>query len=152
MKVIEPGHIYEVSHNGAKGSQVVTFINTNSGQEHPGAISQEFVRVLIDRLKFKDGQVQCIENADLLYHLRMVLVGYEGRAYRRKLDKLNGTNGQHESFRERDKDLPFDDLGWLDGPRDGIENIPCGPDGHLLIQIFPRLILKGQGVVTMVNV
>ena len=141
MKVIEPGHIYEVFNNGAPGSQIITFINTEEGSEHPGAISQEFIRVLIDRLKHKDGRNTCIENGDLIYHFRMALLNYEARAYRRKIAELNGTDEEHDNFKERNRDVPFDDLGWVDGPRDGIENIPVGPDGHIQIQVFPRFLI-----------
>lgn len=135
MKVIEPGHIYFVPHNGKPGGQIITFIRTDGTdkENHHGAISQEFLRVLIDRIKHKDGRVNSVENADLLYHLRMALVDYEARAWRRKQDKLNKSDLEHTSFRERGKDLPFDDLGLFEGPRDGIENVPTGDDGHLII-------------------
>jgi hypothetical protein len=135
VKVIEPGHIYFIPYNGKPGGQIVTFIRTDGTPEenHPGSISQEFLRVLIDRLKHKDGNVNCIENADLLMSLRNALVDYEARAWRRKQDKLNKSSLEHHSFHERGKDLPFDDLGLFEGPRDGIENVPTGDDGHLII-------------------
>lgn len=136
MNILEPGHIYFIPHQqGKPGGQVVTFFRTVGAPEelHPGSNSQEFLRVLIDRLKHKDAQVNCIENGDLLYSLRMALVNYEGRAWRRKQDELNKSSLEHHSFREYDKDLPFDDLGLFEGPRDGIENVPTGDDGHLII-------------------
>ena len=138
MKVLEPGHIYELKTNKGNGIQHVVFINTHPGQEHDGIISQEMIRVLIDRLKFKDADTPCIENKDLIYHARMMLLGYEARAWRRKMAKLNGTDETHDNFKERDVDVPFDDLGWFDGPRDGIENILVGPDGHLPLLNFPQ--------------
>ncbi len=140
MKVIEPGHIYELPSIDAPGMQYLVFINTQTGQEHSGTISQEVIRVLIDRLKHKDAQVPCIENKDLIYHARMMLLTYEARAYRRKIDKLNGSDEEHSSFRERDKDVPFDDLGWFGGPRTGIEMEPVGKDGHLEVQVFPHFL------------
>lgn len=136
MKVIEPGHIYFIPHQlGKPGGQILTFFRTDGTPEenHPGSNSQEFIRVLIDRLKHKDGNVNCIENGDLLYGLRFALLNYEARAWRRKQEKLNKTSLEHAGFRERNKDVPFDDLGLFDGLRDGIENIPTGDDGHLII-------------------
>jgi hypothetical protein len=136
VKVIEPGHIYFIPYNdGAAGGQIVTFIRTDGSPEenHPGSISQEFLRVLIDRLKHKDDHVRSIENGDMLYFARMFLMGYEARAWRRKQQKLNKHHVEHDEGRERYKDVPFDHLGLYDGPRDGIENVPTGEDGHLII-------------------
>ena len=136
MKVIEPGHIYFIPHNnGAVGGQIVTFIRTDGtpDENHPGAISQEFIRVLIDRLKHKDDRVNSIENGDMLYSARMFLLGYEARAWRRKQQKLNKLDLEHDEGRERYKDVPFDEFGLFEGPRDGIENVPTGDDGHLII-------------------
>ena len=102
--------------------------------EHAGTNSQSVIRILIDRTKYLDSLVPCVENADTLHHLRMALVCYEGRAYRRKLDKVNRGTTEHESFRERDRDLPFDDLGFKNSDdRSGIENLPVGDDGHIII-------------------
>jgi len=49
MKVIEPGHIYEVPHldgNGQTGK--LTFVNREVGDEHAGTQTQEVLRVAVD--------------------------------------------------------------------------------------------------------
>jgi hypothetical protein len=136
MKVVEPGHIYELAHLESKGTERLTFIRRSSKaiqhpSEHPGTNVQETLRALIDRTKYLDDIIGAVENDDALYHLRMALLCYEGRAYRRKMDKLNGESAEHTSFRERDADLPFTEMGFRDGPDVGIENLLTGLDGHI---------------------
>lgn len=137
--VIDPGHVYSLPNVEHPGVQCLHFIKRSGGAvkydtEHPGTNVQSVLRVLIDRTKYLNSIIPAVENDDILYHLRMALVGYEGRAYRRKLDKVNREADEHRSFRERDKDLPFDDWGFKDAVSNtGIENLPVGPDGHILI-------------------
>jgi len=139
---IEPGHLYMVPHVGhddSSGFQFLKFLKRSGGSvqhenEHEGTNVQSVLRVLIDRTKYLDGLVPCVENKDVILHLRMALLAYEGRAYRRKLDKVNRGSVEHESFRERNKDLPFDEGGYKDDPEmPGIEELPVGPDGHIII-------------------
>jgi hypothetical protein len=140
MEVLEEGHIYDLPHVGDPGyKQRLTFIRRSGGAikyryEHPGTNTQEVLRALIDRTKYLDSIIPAVENADTLYHLRMALLGYEGRAYRRKMDKLNREAGEHHSFKERDRDLPFNDLGFIGEEPIGIENLPVGDDGHILVK------------------
>lgn len=147
IKVLDPGHVYQlpdIDHDHLlprpeAHNQYLVFIKRSGGaiqyeDEHHGTNVQSVVRVLIDRTKYLDSIIPAVENADVLYHLRMVLLSYEGRAWRRKLDKVNRGADEHHSFRERDKDLPFDELGLKSDPdRDGIENCALGDDGHILI-------------------
>jgi len=142
IQVIEPGHIYGLPHIGGQGQQFLVFLKrTPDGDgDHPGTNTQSVIRAIIDRTEYMDTEVPAIENRDyayhaeqMLYHSRMMILCYEGRAYRRKMDKLNRTQGEHHSFRERDKDLPFDHMGYIGGEQVGIENLPLGPDGHILI-------------------
>lgn len=136
MKVIEPGHIFKLPHIESDGEEVLVFLRrdaANDKDNHAGTNVQEVLRALISRTKYMDAQVPAIENDDTLWHLRMALMGYEGRAYRRKMDKVNRGKDSHFSFRERDKDLPFGLNGFWNGPDIMIEDLPTGPDGHILI-------------------
>lgn len=146
MKVLEPGHVYELANLDSDGVQVLTFLRRSSPAiqhefDHPGTNTQELIRVIIDltkividRTQFLDEVIPAIENQDLIWHARMLLLGYEGRAYRRKQDKVNRGKDEHTSFRERDKDLPFTELGFRGEDPVGIENLPVGPDGHILVE------------------
>lgn len=138
MEVIEAGHVYALAHLESEGSELLTFIRRSSRAiqhptEHPGTNTQEVLRALIDRTKYLDNIIDAIENDDALYHLRMALLCYEARAYRRKQEKLNRQAEEHTGFRERDRDIPFTELGYRDGADVGIENLPVGEDGHILV-------------------
>ena len=143
--VIEDGHEYSFPNVGTGlQAQALRFIKRSGGsvqygttehpEDHPGTNVQSMIRVLIDRTKYLDALVPCVENGDVLHHLRMVLLSYEGRAWRRKNDKVNRGSDEHHSFRERDKDLPFDEMGFKGDPSyKGIEELPCGKDGHIIV-------------------
>jgi hypothetical protein len=51
MKVIEPGHVYELNELDGDGSpQWLKFVNREEGTEHPGTQTQEVLRMIIDML------------------------------------------------------------------------------------------------------
>ena len=140
MQVLEDGHIYLLDHVDGCGSEKLIFIKRSGGAvthdvEHHGTNTQEVLRAVIDRTKYLDAIIPAGENDNGLWHLRMALACYEGRALRRKRAKLNREAGVHEEMAHDDGDLPFDDLGWIgDDPknRNGIELLPTGPDGHIV--------------------
>jgi hypothetical protein len=104
MKIIEPGHIYELNWldgkprgftDGAFPVAEWTFQNQlifvkregdkypgNKGH-HPGTNIQEVVRALIDRVKYLDNQIQHERNTFVLQHLRAVIHQLELRAAQR---------------------------------------------------------------------
>lgn len=150
MKVLEAGHVYELANLDSAGSQLITFLRRSSPAiqhafDHPGTNTQELLRVIIDlvtvvqdRTLFLEGIIPAVENQDfgqyaedMLFNARRMLLCYEGRAYRRKMDKVNRGKDEHTSFRERDKDLPFAELGFIGEEPVGIENLPVGEDGHI---------------------
>ncbi len=94
MKVIEKGHIYDLtirSHDGSKpgfhDAQILTFVNKQPGQEHDGVTTQEVLRALIDRGRHCANCMPHRNNEQIIYHLRMALVLHEARALERKLEK-----------------------------------------------------------------
>jgi hypothetical protein len=103
MKVIEPGHIYELTVlDGEDESRILRFVNRELGTEHDGTQTQEVLRaqidsleVLIDRTNHCDGCLPWIGNERIIKamseaqrQLRLALLYHEQRAMERKVDKL----------------------------------------------------------------
>ena len=114
MKIIEPGHVYELSQMdlpdaGPCPLVVLTFVNREEGHKHPGTQTQEVLRALIDRTMHCDNCLPWDGNAKIIHHLRMALALHEARALERKTEK------QYISP----------------------ESIKTGPDGHFaLLDVF----------------
>lgn len=93
MRVIDPGHQYQLTFLDGKPEWVVadvlTFIKRmGSGypgntSEHPGTTLQEVLRACIDRVKYLDKQIPDIRNRDVISHLRTSIWLLEVRAAER---------------------------------------------------------------------
>lgn len=122
MKVIEKGHIYDLtirSHDGSTPpikigeAQLLTFVNKQPGQEHNGVTTQEVLRALIDRGRHCANCMPHRNNEQIIYHLRMALVLHEARALERKLEKgtlapeyiSTGPDGHYELSQKPSADL-----------------------------------------------
>jgi hypothetical protein len=99
MRVIDPGHVYEVASLDGGGPQTVTYVKRegpgypgNVGH-HPGTILQEMWRSEIHRLKYLDGQESCQENYDCINWLRHCILRLEQRAARRHGRELPALRG-----------------------------------------------------------
>jgi hypothetical protein len=142
MKVVEPGHVYTMDTIDSRGSlepQTVRFLRRSSSLiQHPyeaeGTNTQELLRVAIDRTKYLDRIQPCSENEDILFCLRHALFLYEARAYRRKINKVNKGQGAHLEGSETFKDVPFDVRNHDMETSQWIEELPTGPDGHILVE------------------
>jgi len=135
MKIIDPGHIYELRQLGDENTQTITFIKRSGGvvhyeQEWPGMQTQEVLRALIDRTRYLNDILPCKETIEAIKHLRMALYWYEVRALRRKRSETNRTTKDHD-----DNETPF---ARFDYPNDipfseeDIELRPTGNDGHII--------------------
>jgi hypothetical protein len=88
MKVLDPGHEYTVDNiDGGEGSCSYLRFVKREGDQYPGNVGhypgtniQEVCRVLIDRIKYLDGQIPCVENLRALDSLRHVIYLMERRA------------------------------------------------------------------------
>lgn len=93
MKIIDPGHRYQLESLDGDHHQVLQFVkrcdpekpwrfpgNTNS---YPGATLQMVIRVLISRIGYLQNQIWCLENWAIIKLLCMVLWMLEFRAARR---------------------------------------------------------------------
>lgn len=88
MKIIEPGHVYELNTLDGDGTpETLTFVNREDGEEHPGTQTQEVLRALIDRTMHCDNCIRWNNNDKIIFHLRMALALHEARALERKAEK-----------------------------------------------------------------
>lgn len=139
MKVIDPGHVYDMWQLGSDEEQRLTFIKRSGGaiqypKEWPGVQVQEVLRVLIDRSQYLDDIIPCVETEDAIWHLQMALFSFEARAYRRKIEGLNRQQPEHDdsvrpkSWRKEPlSDVPFNEIE--------IEKRPIGVDGHIVLGV-----------------
>ncbi len=135
MKIINPGHIYELVQLGNDETQVIKFVKRSGGaitynEEWAGLQTQEVLRALIDRTIYLYNVLPCKETEEALKHLRFALYWYEVRAWRRKQSKTNKTSQSHDDKEtstfdfKYPKDVPFDEVD--------IETKPIGEDGHII--------------------
>ena len=100
MKVIDPGHIYELTELDGNSPRIqfdipgysdwplnrLVFVKREGERypgnvgHHPGTTMQEVIRALIDRLKYVDGQAWHSTNEATTHHLRQALLSLEFRA------------------------------------------------------------------------
>lgn len=137
MKIIDPGHIYELKQLGDNNTQILRFIKRSGGavqydQEWAGLQTQEVLRALIDRTKYLNTVLECKETKEAIKHLQMALYWYEVRALRRKRSQTNRTTLDHddsitpEYHPEYASDIPFTEQD--------IELYTTGEDGHIITQ------------------
>lgn len=100
MKIIEPGHIYELNwldgnprrlsdgtfHAEYLHENTLIFVNRENNK-HPGTQTQEVLRALIDRTQHCDNCLRWEGNDKIIEHLRIALVLHEARALERKTIK-----------------------------------------------------------------
>lgn len=98
MKVLEPGHLYELEEVDIIGgaNQRVRFVRRRDDRgellpddlRKPGILTQELLRVAIDRTLYLYAEAPCDEDTEIIDHLRAALCLYESRASRRAIEKL----------------------------------------------------------------
>lgn len=96
MRVITPGHVYELTNVDGDGTQVIQFVHRRAedGRLLPerdrteGIQSQELLRVLINRTMYLHNEQPWSENVEVVHHLRDALRIYEQRASRAAIEKL----------------------------------------------------------------
>lgn len=97
MIAIDAGHLYEVSNADGDGTQRIQFVVRRdlAGEPLPperrreGILSQELLRVLIDRTLYLNSEDPCDEDVQIVHKLRDCLRLYESRAARRTIEKLS---------------------------------------------------------------
>jgi len=130
FSVRDPGHVY------VSGTQELRFVKRSGGaiqypKEWPGAQTQEVFRAIIYQAGclLADTYDPLLES--VIEDVREALYQYELRAWRRKREKANRTErehddaGRHKPWRSEPDGAPFDSYE--------IELRPVGPDGHILL-------------------
>lgn len=86
MRVIDPGHTYELNHLDGTGKTILRFV-MREGENFPGNVGtqegpiiQEVLRAVIDRLLYVDKQKHFAENDKALSCLRWAFFWLEERA------------------------------------------------------------------------
>lgn len=104
MKVLTPGHKYELAHFESYGLdgcpvQTVQFIHKESAEpQGPGMVTvsdgttnEEVLAMLIDRMQFLQGKHPCRENAIVITKLEESLMWLNKRTEGRKARGVEGT-------------------------------------------------------------
>jgi hypothetical protein len=137
MRIVDPGHVYDLWQLGSDEPQRLTHVKRSGGaityaEEWPGVQTQEVMRAEIDRMKYLNSVIPCVETQDAIWHARMVIFTFEARAWRRKQEGKNRLKPQHDdTARPRSwRSLPFDDVPFNEHL---IELRPIGEDGHIII-------------------
>lgn len=88
MKVLDPGHRYELAHLDGEGMSVLQFVK-REGDKYPGNVGhcegttiQEVLRALIHRAAYVNSQISCPETSDSIYHMAQAIYVLERRAAR----------------------------------------------------------------------
>jgi len=136
MKIRVPGHVYDLDQLGG-GIQQLRFVRRSGGaitysEEWPGLQTQEVLRALIDRTKYLNEILPCVETQDALEYLRLALFMYEARAWRRKHEGINRGYPPHDDS-ERPRPWRENQFGDVPFNEQNIELRPVGPDGHIIL-------------------
>lgn len=100
MKVIVPGHRYEVASFENTNDQVIDFIHKQPKENAPGEFvtlcdgttNEELLRVLINRTEFLNSQFPCRENSIAITKMQEALMWFE----KRTTDRIaRGVEGKH---------------------------------------------------------
>ncbi|SRR6266568_1088901 len=111
MKILDPGHEYLAEGVGAAQSQRIIFVKNrgekypgNKGAPHGGLLSQELMRILINRTEYLNRQASCAETEHALAALRQALAWFETRAARCRGDHIDLA---HAEILEREPVCPI---------------------------------------------
>jgi hypothetical protein len=88
MRVIDPGHVYELSSLDGDAPQRLVFVKREGDRypgnigSHPGTTTQAVLRACIDRLRYVNSQVPCAETESAGNDLISAVLKLEIRAAR----------------------------------------------------------------------
>jgi hypothetical protein len=90
MRVVDPGHHYELERIDGGGYERLVFVkrrNLYNKDSYAGTNCQDVIRALIDRVQFLDNQEPHRNNPVIIKHLRLALTGFETRALEKRVEK-----------------------------------------------------------------
>lgn len=96
MKILSPGHTYELENVDGPGSSLIFFVRRRNERgelltdhsRRAGILTQELLRCAIDRTLYLYAEAPCDEDTKIIEHLREALTLYESRAARRAIERL----------------------------------------------------------------
>lgn len=92
IKVIDPGHAYEVL-TSTGSNYTMVFAKMDKDHHHDGITNEDAIQILIDRLEFlNEGKFHCKENSDAIEHLKAALQRLEDRTADRVARHVEGTH------------------------------------------------------------
>lgn len=103
MRVIDPGHVYELDSIDGGEPQRLVFVKREGPRypgnigHHPGTQMQEVLRALIERARYVQAQIPCAETEGAIRAMQLALMLMEIRAKRVKGKSFEG----HMQFIER---------------------------------------------------
>lgn len=95
MRVLVPGHVYAMENVDGEGAQEIRFVRRRGPEGEPlalsekGVLTQELLRVAIDRTLYLYAEAPCDEDTEIIDALRRALTLYESRAARRTIERLS---------------------------------------------------------------
>jgi hypothetical protein len=88
--VLDPGHAYLLDNLQADSKTELRFMKDpalHGGIGYDGPSCQEVLRAIIDRVQTLDRERPWAGNADIVFHGRMMIAGFEARALLRRVEK-----------------------------------------------------------------
>lgn len=98
MKVLDPGHRYELESLDGDARQILAFVKREGGHypgnfgAHAGTNMQEVIRALLHRARYINNQIPCMETEAVIQCLQQAFLFLEIRAKRVKGAILECTN------------------------------------------------------------
>lgn len=89
MKILDPGHKYSLLSLDGKVKQTLQFVKRKglkfpgNKTAHPGTTMQDVIMCLLNRIRYLQNQIPCIENEMILKNLQECLFLLEYRAAKR---------------------------------------------------------------------
>lgn len=95
MKIVAAGHIYDAQNVDGHGTQRIVFVRRrddeavllSAEERNEGILTQELLRIAIDRTLYLNAEGPCQENVEIVECLRRALSLYESRAARQTIEK-----------------------------------------------------------------
>jgi len=98
MKIIDEGHIYELSPTGLEKTpeNVVQFLKRVDGKVfYEGTTNEEVLEMLLDRMAFLQAQLPCFENSQVINLLGLALDWLNHRTEKRIKQGVETTDKPH---------------------------------------------------------
>lgn len=90
MRIIIPGHDYEVNDTQGNPCNTLNFINKSSTETLEGTTNEEVLDVLIDRMNFLNNLLPCKENGIIIHHLQQARLMIDERSKDRERRGVKG--------------------------------------------------------------